>query len=148
MNKLERIIYSLGTSNRSIEEFLEILKAYSINLVVDVRRFPTSKFAHFKKENLKNFLLKENIKYLYLGKELGGYRNGGYESYINTEEFKKAIEFLKELSQENTLCIICAEKIPFRCHRCFIAQELAKDKELKVIHILEKGETFLCSHYT
>jgi len=148
LNKLERVIYFLGTSNRGIEEFLEILKAYSINLVVDVRRFPTSKFAHFKKENLKIFLLKENIKYLYLGKELGGYRNEGYESYINTEEFKKAIKLLKDLSQENTLCIICAEKIPFRCHRRFIAQELAKDKELKVIHILEKEKNFLCNPYT
>jgi len=148
LNKPERIIYSIGTSNRSIEEFLEIIKKYSINLVVDVRRFPTSKFAHFKKENLKNFLLKENIKYLYLGKELGGYRNEGYESYINTEEFKKAIKLLKDLSQENTLCIICAEKIPFRCHRRFIAQELAKDKELKVIHILEKQNTLLCNPYT
>jgi uncharacterized protein (DUF488 family) len=147
LNNLERFIYFLGTSNRSIEEFLEILKIYSINLVVDVRRFPTSKFEHFKKENLEPLLLKENIKYLYLGKELGGYRSQGYESYTYTQEFKKAIEVLKELSKENTLCIICAERIPFRCHRRFIAQALAKDKELKVLHILEKDRTLLCNPY-
>ena len=147
MDKSERIIYSLGTGNRSIEEFLEILKSYSVSLVVDVRRFPTSKFEHFKKENLTKFLLKENIKCLYLGKELGGYRSQGYESYMRTQDFKKAIEFLKELSKENTLCIICAEKIPFRCHRRFIAWELARDKEIKMFHILEKGKTFLCNPY-
>ena len=49
-------VYTLGTSNRGIDEFISILKAYGIELVVDVRRFPTSKFEHFKKENIERRL--------------------------------------------------------------------------------------------
>jgi len=131
LNNLERVVYFLGTSNRSIEEFLGILKKYSINLVVDVRRFPTSKFEHFKKENLKEALLKNNIKYIYLGKELGGYRPQGYEVYTNTAEFKKAMEFLKELSKENALCIICAEKNSLSMPSEFYFQRISKRKRVK-----------------
>lgn len=138
MGENKRIIYSLGTSKRTFEEFLKILKQYSINLVVDVRRFPVSRFEYFKKDFLEESLSKENIRYLYLGKELGGYRPQGYEAYIKTEEFKKAVGFLKDLSKQNSLCIICAEKFPFRCHRRFITQELSKDKEIKIIHIIDK----------
>jgi uncharacterized protein (DUF488 family) len=56
-------LYSLGTSNRTREEFLNILKKFNIQQVIDVRRFPTSRFEHFKKENLALFLEKEGIKY-------------------------------------------------------------------------------------
>ena len=67
-------IYTLGTSNRKIEEFLEILEKYSIQTVIDVRRWPTSKwFEHFKKENLQKILEEKNIKYFHF-EELGGYR--------------------------------------------------------------------------
>ena len=74
-------IYTLGTSNRSIKEFLEILKSYQIQIVIDVRRWPTSKwFEHFKKENLEKILSENNIEYLHFEK-LGGYRTGGYEAF-------------------------------------------------------------------
>ncbi|MCM8799919.1 MAG: DUF488 domain-containing protein [Candidatus Omnitrophica bacterium] len=138
MIKDNRIIYTLGTSNRSLEEFLEILKNYSIKLIVDVRRFPTSRFEHFKREKLKDYLSEENIKYFYLGDKLGGYRQEGYEKYTKTSDFKRAIEILKELSKKENICIICAEKFPFRCHRRFISEELSKDKDIGIIHIIDK----------
>jgi uncharacterized protein (DUF488 family) len=71
-------IYTLGISNRTLEEFLEILKIYSIQTVIDVRRWPTSKwFEDFKKENIQKILEERNIKYFHFEK-LGGYREGGY----------------------------------------------------------------------
>ena len=75
---LKMKIYTLGTSNRPLNEFLEILRKYQIETVVDVRHFPTSKlFPHFKKENLEKFLKESGIEYYHLEK-LGGYRKGGY----------------------------------------------------------------------
>ncbi len=62
--KIFQLIYSLGTSNRSKEAFLEILKHYGTDLVVDVRSYPTSRFEHFKREALERFLDKAGIDYL------------------------------------------------------------------------------------
>ncbi len=130
-------IYTLGTSNRSIENFLEILKFYQISQVVDVRRFPTSKwFLHFKKENLERILKENKIKYFHF-EALGGFRNGGYENYTKTEEFKKALKELIELSKKENTAIICAEKFPWKCHRFFIAKAL-ENEGFEVLHILEK----------
>ncbi len=86
MGQLEKIIYSLGTSNRNLEECVKLLKSYAVEMVADVRSFPTSKFQHFKRENLLQSLAEQGFGYYYLGKELGGYRQGGYEAYTQTLE--------------------------------------------------------------
>jgi uncharacterized protein (DUF488 family) len=131
-------IYTLGTSNRTLEEFLEILKEYKIETVVDVRHWPTSRlFPHFKKENLEKFLKKSGIGYFHFEK-LGGYREGGYENYTKSEEFKEGLGELIKIAKNKKMAIICAEKFPWKCHRAFISQELEK-KNFKVIHIIEKG---------
>ena len=131
-------VYTLGTSNRSIKEFLEILRDYQIEIVLDVRRWPTSKwFPHFKKENLKKFLKENKIEYFHFEK-LGGFREGGYEKYTKTNQFKKALRELIKISKLKPTIIICAEKFPWKCHRAFIAKELEKEG-IEVIHIIEKG---------
>jgi len=137
-------IFTLGTSNRTLEEFLEILKEYKIGTVVDVRHWPTSRlFPHFKKENLERFLKENKIEYYHLEK-LGGYREGGYQNYMKTDEFKEGLEELIRISQfyncekVKNVAIICAEKFPWKCHRALISQELEK-RNFKVIHIIEKN---------
>lgn len=68
-------IYTIGHSNRGIEELLSLLRAYRIKLLVDVRAFPVSrKYPHFSRENIQQDLSQAGIEYLWLGKELGGYR--------------------------------------------------------------------------
>jgi uncharacterized protein (DUF488 family) len=130
-------IYTFGLSNRSLGEFLEILKFYQIETVIDVRRWPTSKlFPHFKKENLEKFLKENKIEYFHFEK-LGGFREIGYQEYLKTKEFKEALKELIKIAKEKTTLIICAEKFPWKCHRSFIAKELEK-KKIKVIHIIEK----------
>ena len=130
-------IFTLGTSNRKLEEFLEILKKYKIEVVVDVRHFPTSRFfPYFKKENLEKFLKKEKINYFHI-KKLGGYREGGYENYMKRKEFKEGLEKLIKIAKDRRTIIICAERFPWKCHRAFISQQLEKRK-FKVIHIIEK----------
>ena len=130
-------IYTLGTSNRSIDDFLEILKSYQIQTVIDVRRWPTSKwFEHFKKENLEKTLPENNIEYFHFEK-LGGYRTGGYEEYIKTKEFKEALKELLKISESQNTVLTCAEKLPWKCHRAYIARAL-EEKRVEIIHIIEK----------
>ncbi len=131
-------VYTLGTSNRTPKEFLRILKDYKIDLVCDVRRFPTSKFQHFKKSFLEKLLKKNDIDYMWLGNLLGGYRNPNYQEYTKTENFKEGIEKIKNLANSKRTCIICCEKLYFKCHRNFIAKALSS--EFEVIHIIEENK--------
>jgi uncharacterized protein (DUF488 family) len=132
------IIYTIGHGNRNIEEFIKILKYYDIELVVDVRRFPTSKkFPWFSINELSERLMKENINYVWLGEELGGYRKEGYENYIKSEKFREGINKIEELSKSKILAIMCSEKLWFKCHRRFIANILV-EKGYEVIHIFDE----------
>ncbi|MCR4428403.1 MAG: DUF488 domain-containing protein [Caldiserica bacterium] len=130
-------IFTLGTSSRSKEEFLRLLGIHGIEAVADVRRFPTSRFDHFKKELIRELLEKEGISYFYLGEELGGFRKGGYEAYTRTEDFQSGLRRLVEIASLKRTAIVCAERFPWRCHRRFIARELAL-RGWEVIHILDE----------
>jgi len=130
-------IFTLGTSNRTSKEFLKLLKKYKIKNVADVRRFPTSKFEHFKKENLKEKLEKEGINYFHLEK-LGGFR-GGYKEYTKKKEFKEGLERLLEIARKEKTVILCAEKLFFRCHRRYISNILFQ-KGHKIFHIIEENK--------
>lgn len=132
-----RTVYTLGTDRRSEEDFIEILNAHGIECLIDVRRFPTSKIEHFRRENLEESLKTAGIKYYFMGEGLGGYRKGGYASYILSDDFKKAIDELLRIISTCKAVIVCAEKFPWRCHRRWIARELKK-KGWKIIHIIEK----------
>jgi uncharacterized protein (DUF488 family) len=134
-------IFTLGSSNRSQKDFLEILKKYNIEVVCDVRHFPTSKlFPHFKKENLEKFLKENKIDYVHIEK-LGGFREGGYESYMESKEFKEGLEKLVEIGKSKRALILCAEKFPWKCHRAFISRELEK-RNFETIHIIEKEKVW------
>ncbi len=98
--KQQAIVYSLDTSTRSNQEFLDLLLNNSIETVVDVRRFPTSKFEHFKKDQLSKLLVETGIDYSYLGETLGGYRSRGYQSFTITEEFKGGLHQLEKIAQQ------------------------------------------------
>jgi len=135
-------IYTIGTSTRSLEEFIEILKNYKIKIAVDVRSFPKSKrFPYFNKDELSKSLELHGIKYVYLGKELGGFRRGGYEKHMETDEFKKGIEILENLAQKEKTVFFCCEKLYFKCHRRFISLALLQ-KGWKVYHIIDKNRIY------
>lgn len=135
------MIYTIGHSTRNIEEFIDILKKYGIQLVVDVRRFPTSKkFPWFIKESLQKSLAKENIEYIHYP-ELGGYRKGGYEAFTQTSEFAEALDKLIGLIDDKTATIMCAERFFWRCHRKYVANELVK-RGNKIVHIIDKEKTY------
>lgn len=138
-------VYTLGHSNRSISEFIDLLLKYGICTVVDVRRFPTSrKFPHFNRESLENTLSNLGIKYIWLGDLLGGFRSGGYESYMKTKEFRKGFKKLVRIVKgcnQGYVAILCREWLWFKCHRRFISDELVK-QGFDVIHIIDSKRTY------
>ncbi|MCX7702679.1 MAG: DUF488 domain-containing protein [Planctomycetota bacterium] len=136
----EPVVYTLGTSNRSIEEFVALLKKWKIVCAVDVRRFPHSHFSHFNKDALLHHLTAEGIEYAHLGDPLGGYRKRGYIRHTKGREFKRALEALKRMAREGALCIFCAERLPERCHRRFIADSLSREG-WQVTHIISTNKT-------
>ena len=136
------VLYTLGTSNRSFDEFLALFKEHGIEAGVDIRSFPTSRFPHFKKESLQTLLEVEGIQYYYLGKELGGFRKGGYLGYMETHSFQKGIEILEKIGKEKKAAFFCSERFPWRCHRRWVAMKLIQ-KGWHVIHIIEKGKVWV-----
>lgn len=139
---LELTLWTVGHSNRSINIFLELLNEHGIQVLVDVRRFPTSKVEHFKRENIEKWLLENGIDYVWLGEELGGYRKGGYKVHMRTKVFREGIRKLLELASQKRTCIMCMEPNPKYCHRRFISAYLER-KGVKVVHIISKGQKSL-----
>jgi uncharacterized protein (DUF488 family) len=136
------LIYTLGTGIRSFEEFLALFTEHNIEVGVDVRSFPTSRFPHFRRESLQRNLESCAVLYHYLGKELGGFRKGGYLAYMKTESFQKGLERLKEIGRERRTAFFCSERFPWRCHRQWIARKLIQ-QGWKVVHIIEKGRVWV-----
>jgi len=139
---MQKKIYTLGTDLRSLEDFIEIINSHGIEAVIDVRSFPRSKLGHFNRVNLEAFLKEEMFEYHYLGKELGGFRKGGYEKYTRTKDFKTGIDILETIAVSKTSVIICAERFPWKCHRWFIARAL-QQRGWKVEHIIDKGKVWV-----
>lgn len=139
-NKLQ--IWTIGHSNRSIDVFLELLDEHGIQVLLDVRSFPTSKIEHFKREQMKKWLPEHGIEYVWLGNELGGYRRGGYKRHMRTKLFREGIKQLLEIAKAKRACIMCMEVTPKYCHRRFISAHLER-KGVKMIHIIAKGQKSL-----
>jgi len=132
-------IWTIGHSNRSKEEFLNLLREHSIEVLADIRSFPTSKIEHFKKENLEKWLPENGVEYMWLGKELGGYRKGGYKRHMRTKLFREGVQKLLEIAKQKRTCMMCMEKNPKYCHRRFLSAHLER-KGVEVIHIIERGQ--------
>jgi uncharacterized protein (DUF488 family) len=116
-----------------------LLSEYGIQVLVDVRSFPTSKVDHFKKEQMERWLPEHGIEYVWLGKELGGYRRGGYKVHMRTKLFREGVQKLLAIAAQKRTCIMCMEPNPKYCHRRFISAHLER-KGVKVVHITAKGQ--------
>jgi len=136
-----RFIYTVGTDLRTFEDFIEILLACEIRSVIDVRSFPVSRISHFSKGPLSGLLMSNGIAYHFLGKELGGFRKGGYTAFITTEEFSDGVSQVESLAEDAVSVIICSEKLPWKCHRKWIARELQR-RGWSVGHIIDKGKVW------
>jgi len=135
------VIFTIGHSTHPIEEFVELLKMYGVKEVVDVRSIPMSGHnPQFNTDTLKESLQQAHIKYKHL-KKLGGLRHSkkdsinlgwrnvsfrGFADYMATPEFSEGLESLIKIAGSRETVIMCAEAVPWRCHRSLIADALTK----------------------
>ncbi|MBN2025170.1 MAG: DUF488 domain-containing protein [Actinobacteria bacterium] len=134
---IPQVIFTLGTSTRGMEEFIAILRARNIARVCDVRSFPGSRrYPQFSREAFAASLREAGIDYVWLGEQLGGYRKGGYEAHMKTPDFEAGLEELQRLASLAPSVVVCAEALPWRCHRRFIAGAL-EERGWKVIHVID-----------
>lgn len=140
-----RIVYTVGHSSREFQELLEILRAYNVKVLVDVRRFPKSRRVPWTESSrLKELLEREGVSYVWLGNLLGGYRSGGYKRYMETEDYRRGLEKLVDVIEDSRgpVAIMCRERLWFKCHRRFISDSLTQ-LGYKVVHIVEKGKAYV-----
>jgi uncharacterized protein (DUF488 family) len=146
-------VMTVGHSTHALNEFVKILEAHGIKKVVDVRSIPRSLHnAQFNKDILPKGLGK--IGYIHLS-GLGGLRHTkldsvnkgwknssfrGFADYMQTEEFEKNLEKLIEIAGKKQIAIMCAEAVPWRCHRALIADALTVRK-IRVEHICSATNT-------
>jgi len=132
-------IYTVGHSTRSAEEFAELVKAHQVQAIADVRTIPKSRrYPHFNAEEMSKWLPREQMEYLPF-KELGGLRKAkkdsinlgwknqsfrGYADYMQSEAFLAGLERLMEEARKRPLAVMCAEAVPWRCHRSLIGDAL------------------------
>jgi uncharacterized protein (DUF488 family) len=132
-------IFTIGHSNRPIEEFLRLLDAHGVKRVADIRTIPRSRHnPQFNAETLAESLRGAGIDYVPM-KELGGLRHAksdsintgwknssfrGFADYMQTPEFAAGIDSLINIADEKTTAIMCAEAVPWRCHRSLVADAL------------------------
>ncbi|MDH5769908.1 MAG: DUF488 domain-containing protein [Candidatus Bathyarchaeota archaeon] len=133
-------VWTIGHSNRSVQELVSLLKEHGVTLLCDVRSFPTSKVEHFKRERMEDWLPKAGIRYVWLGESLGGYRPGGYLNWMKTEKFKQGMRHLLGLAEEDNVCVMCMEVNPKCCHRRHISRQL-QQLGARVTHIIGRGQT-------
>lgn len=146
---MEKKIWTIGHSTRSIESFIHILKEYDIEVLADIRSLPGSdKYPQFNQDRLKDSLNQSGIQYEYI-RQLGGLRPAkkdslnivwlnksfrGYADYMETDEFRDGIDALISLAEEKKTAIMCSEVLWWRCHRSMVADYL-KSLGWTVIHI-------------
>jgi len=139
---MRSVIYSIGHSSLSIDQFLQLLQHYQIEAIADVRRIPGStKHPHFKQKQLQEFLQNVKINYFWLGETLGGFRKEGYELFTKTDLFLHGLQQLVNIASQQRTAFLCAEKLFVNCHRRFIADQLASQK-WDVIHIVNENFTY------
>jgi uncharacterized protein (DUF488 family) len=133
------IVLTIGHSTRTVEEFIGLLQAHAVSRVIDVRTVPRSRHnPQFNKTSLPGSLKKAGLSYVHLP-GLGGLRHAqcdsvnlgwhnasfrGYADYMQTPEFEKNLEELVQLAKQDRIALMCAEAVPWRCHRSLIADAL------------------------
>ena len=133
------IVLTIGHSTRTLEEFIGLLQTHAVSRVVDVRTVPRSRHnPQFNKDSLPDLLKKAGLGYVHMP-GLGGLRHAkrdslnlgwrnasfrGYADYMQTPEFAESLEELIQLANQGRIALMCAEAVPWRCHRSLIADAL------------------------
>jgi len=151
---IKMIIKSIGHGTKSLKELISMLKEANVEALIDVRSIPRSSHnPQFNKETIAEALTKEGILYIHLP-EAGGLRHPkkdspnkgwknesfrGFADYMATANFLASLDQIIEIGKEKSAALMCAETLPWRCHRFLIADALML-RGIEVVHILSKGK--------
>lgn len=146
---MKNTIYTIGHSNHSTDKFISLLKTHNVSAVADVRSAPYSKrYPNFNKNILQIDLKRNNISYVFLGKELGPRSNDPscyidgkvqYDLIAATNKFREGIKRLKDGMDSYRIAIMCSEKDPIFCHRTILVCKYLEDSDVDINHILYDG---------
>jgi uncharacterized protein (DUF488 family) len=144
------VVLTVGHSTRTLQAFLDLLQAHGVTELVDVRTIPRSRRnPQFNRETLPKALRARGLGYRHIA-QLGGLRHPrrdsinlgwhnssfrGFADYMQTPEFEQGLEKLLRLAEEKRVAVMCAEAVPWRCHRSLIADALAV-RGVRVEHIM------------
>ncbi len=151
-------IFTVGHSTRSLQELIGLLNENAIQVLADVRSFPSSRrYPHFNRDPLSHRLAEAGIRHEWLGRELGGYRkkanpdsphcalrSPGFRNYADhmaSAEFASGIETLRAITSHSRVAIMCAERLWWRCHRSLVSDYLVACCGDEILHILEEDTT-------
>lgn len=159
---MDNVLYSIGHSSQSFEEFLQMLQSQRINVIVDVRSIPASKYSpQFNKEPLRASLSRHNISYMHFGEEFGArrtdaldeYNNVNFEKAATTSNFQKGVERIKHgLEKGYRIAFMCSEANPLECHRFALVSRYFHEHGTEVMHIMRDKDqnpssgTYVKSH--
>ncbi len=156
MTKQLSTIWTIGHGTRTGDEFVQMLQEAGIQYLVDVRSYPGSRRnPQFSREPLVSLLADHGIEYKWEGEGLGGFRKPkadskhvalrsegfrGYADYMESEEFKQAAELLIGEAKQTKIAYMCAERLPWQCHRYLISDCLVM-RGMHVVHLIAQGKT-------
>lgn len=148
------VILTVGHSTRSIDEFVALLRAHDVDALADVRRYPGSRrHPQFGRDALAEALRAAGIAYEHI-EELGGRRDAspdspntawrneqfrGYADHMRSRAFARGLARLLDLAQRKRVAVMCAEAVPWRCHRNLLADALLAH-EIRVEHLMSPTE--------
>lgn len=128
-NSMTETIFSIGHSNKKIEQFIEKMLLHKIDVLVDIRSFPRSRFCPwFNEKRLAETLKDANVTYLFKGNNLGGMaQNTGYEDGI--------VELSTLVKSGKKVCVMCSEADHTKCHRTETIEPSLKECDVEMVHI-------------
>jgi len=142
-------VFTIGHSTQPLESFAALLRRHGVSAVADVRSAPYSRFApQFNRNALSGELQARDIRYVFLGRELGArsedescFENGQvrFERLAETELFRSGIDRVIRGAGDHTIALMCAEKDPINCHRAVLVGRKLSERGIAVRHILADG---------
>jgi uncharacterized protein (DUF488 family) len=143
-------IYTVGHSNTPLESLGDLLKQHEIAALVDVRSQPYSKYAtHFNHDSLKAFIEGSGLRYVFMGKELGGhpespayYDDEGYVRYdliAASERFEQGLAKVIRAAEMMRVALLCSEEDPTHCHRRLLLARVLRERGVDVVHLRADG---------
>lgn len=156
MTQQSLAIWTIGHGTRSGDELVQMLQKAGVQCLADVRSYPGSRRnPQFSRVPLASLLADHGIQYQWEGEDLGGFRKPkvdsknvalknegfrGYADYMESEEFKQAIEQLIKKAEQTRIAYMCAERLPWQCHRHLISDYLVM-RGMHVVHLVAQGKT-------